>query len=237
MLNQRFVLVSCLAMLASWALPATPQNAPESDEEHLRYTINWPSGLSLGEGTMRARRLPDPPNAREYSLVLDAAIPGVIIRDEYTARATAGFCSLQFEKNSVHGPRKASEKSVFDFERNVLTRTTTGGGGKSEISTAPCAKDALTFIYFLRREVAQGRVPTSQTVYFGAAYQMRMAYANTQQVTAGGERVEADRFTAKVKGPASETSFEIWLSRDPARTPVMIRVPFAMGTFSMELVR
>ena len=219
------------------ALPAASQNAPDGEEEHLRYTVNWPSGLSLGEGTMRVRRLQEPPNAREYSLVLDAAIPGVTIRDEYTARATAGFCSLQFEKKSVHGPRKASEQSIFDAERNVMTRTTSGGGGKSEVSTAACAKDALTFLYFLRREVAQGRVPTSQTVYFGAAYQMRIAYASTGQITAGGERVEADRFTLALKGPASETNFEIWLARDPARTPVMIRVPFAMGTFSMELVR
>jgi hypothetical protein len=48
---------------------------------------------------------------------------------------------------------------------------------------------------------------------------------------------QADRFSARVKGPASEHSIEIYFARDPARTPVLVRVPFPLGIFSMELVR
>jgi hypothetical protein len=224
-----------LAFLIPLSLAA--QSAPEPDDETLRYTVNWPSGLSLGEGTLQTRRVQDPAGAKQYTLVLDAAIPGITIRDEYTSRATAALCSLEFEKKSVHGPRKASEKSTFDSERRVLVRVTAGGGGKSEIPIAACAKDALTFLQFLRRELAQGRLPGSQTIYFGAAYQIRLTYAGAQSIVLGSERFESDRLTAAVKGPASESSFEIWFARDPARTPLVIKAPFALGTFSMELVR
>jgi hypothetical protein len=226
---------SRVLILALAAAGMMGQTAAEGDEENLRYNVNWPSGLSLGEGSMRTRRLED--GSREYSLVLDAAIPGVPIRDEYTARATQAMCSVEFEKKSVHGPRKASEKSAFDAGRNVMVRTTSAGGGKSEVPIAPCAKDALTFLHFLRREIGRGNLPSPQTTYFGAAYQIRVTYMGAQQVTVDGARVEADRIAAAVKGPASENSFEIFLGRDQARTPVLIKVPFALGTFSMELVR
>jgi hypothetical protein len=80
-------------------------------------------------------------------------------------------------------------------------------------------------------------VPAAQTIYFGAAYQIRLTYAGMQQIVVGSERLDADRMTASVKGPASETNFEMWFARDATRTPLMIKVPFSMGTFSMELVR
>ena len=38
------------------ALPLKPANAPSFSNEHLRYSINWPSGLSLGEGQLVASR-------------------------------------------------------------------------------------------------------------------------------------------------------------------------------------
>jgi hypothetical protein len=47
----------------------------------------------------------------------------------------------------------------------------------------------------------------------------------------------ADRLIVTVKGPASEMSFEIFFARDPARTPVIIRVPLSPGMFSLELAR
>jgi hypothetical protein len=40
-----------------------------------------------------------------------------------------------------------------------------------------------------------------------------------------------------VKGPKSDFSFEVFFARDPARTPMQIRIPLALGTFTAELVR
>ena len=50
------------------------QGFPQADET-LNYTVNWPSGLSLGEGRLEAKK-----NAAgwEFDLQLDAAVPGAV---------------------------------------------------------------------------------------------------------------------------------------------------------------
>jgi hypothetical protein len=40
-----------------------------------------------------------------------------------------------------------------------------------------------------------------------------------------------------LKGPATDTTFEIFFAKDTTRTPLLVRVPLALATFSMELVR
>lgn len=203
-------------------------------QESLHYSINWPSGLSLGEATLTGTSTPGGGN---FSLVLEAAVPGFPIRDEYASKTDAQFCSTQFTKSFVHGTRKAAETSEFDTARSVVVRRTEKGG-KSEMPFAgPCPKDALAFLFFVREELKAGRLPGAQTIYFGAAYQLRLQYAGADSITLNGKREECDRLSASVKGPASELGFEILFGRDAARTPLAVRVPFAMGTFSMELIR
>jgi hypothetical protein len=74
-------------------------------------------------------------------------------------------------------------------------------------------------------------------VFFGAPYEIRVEFMGTQKIPLGESQVEADRVTAAVKGPSSEISFEVFFLKDRTRTPVLVRVPLALGTFSMELVR
>ncbi|MGH9674048.1 MAG: DUF3108 domain-containing protein [Bryobacteraceae bacterium] len=214
--------------------------APKLRDETLNYTVNWPSGLSLGEGQMRARRVPAEGGQSErwdFRLTLDASIPGFQVAERYRAIATPSLCSLELEKNTIRGKRKTVETSTFDAERNIMVRTTGGGGGRSETPIPACARDALTFLYHLRMEMAQGRIPPAQKVFFGAAYDVRVQFGGVQRVPVGEETVEADRFQVSFKGPASEMTFELALARDEARTPLIVKVPLAMGSFSMELAR
>ncbi len=204
--------------------------------ETLRYSVNWPSGLSLGEAEFTAQRA-EPAGNWELAFQLDAAVPGFQASDRIRSVAGAGFCSLESEKNFTHGKRKAAERTVFDQQRGQAVRTTLAGGGKSELPLSACAKDALAFLYFLRAELAQGRVPSAQNVYFGAPYRVRLDYAGTQNLRVGDSRAEADRIVVSLKGPASETTFEIFFARDAVRTPLVIKAPLPLGTFSMELVR
>ncbi len=218
-------------MLALFLLLASFLGAQQ--RENLTYSINWPSGLSLGEGSMTAVA-----NGHQwdFGLTLEAAIPGFPLRDAYRSRAANdALCSVSFEKSSTHGTRIASEKLLFDSAAKTVRRET-DKGGKSEASTGDCARDALAFLFYARKELANGHIPAPQTVYFGAAYQVSFKHAGIHQVRQGDVRVEADKFAVSLKGPASLTNFEVSFARDAARTPLVIRSQFAMGSFSMELV-
>ena len=219
--------------------PATFGGGFPVSDESLSYTVNWPTGLSLGEGRMTASHSPatsNSPDRWNFQLTLDAAIPGFAVSDRYRSSASGGFCSTSIEKESTHGLRKSQEKTVVDAARRIAERSTPGGG-KSEVSVPDCARDALTFVYYLRRELSQGRIPPPDTVLFGAKYQVRLEYTGPQMVTVNGKKAEGDRVIAHLKGPASDQTIELFFARDPARSPLVIRVPFSLGTFSMELVR
>ncbi|HYZ84373.1 MAG TPA: DUF3108 domain-containing protein [Bryobacteraceae bacterium] len=201
--------------------------------ETLRYSVNWPSGLSLGEATLSS-------SASEavytLSFALDASIPGLVIQERASAKATPNYCSLELQKSFVRGNRKANETTTFDLEARKVTRKTKDGGS-SEVSTSQCARDAITYLYFLRRELAAGRLPLDQKVYYGHGYDVHVQFAGVQKVPLESELVEAERVLLTIKGASSENTAEILFAKDPKRTPLIIRVPFVLGKFSMELQR
>jgi hypothetical protein len=210
------------------------QPAPAFHGESLNYNLNWPSGLSLGEAQIGASRAA--PGKWEFLLKLDASLPAFPIVDRYRSVAENDFCSVELEKETQHGARKGKEKTTFDSQSGTATRTTVNGG-KSEFKIPACARDAVAFLYHLRRELASGRIPPAQTVYFGAAYNVRFEYGGVQNVRVGEERIEADRVKVTVKGPAASHGFEVFFQRDALRTPVLARIPAALGIFSLELAR
>jgi hypothetical protein len=189
--------------------------------EQLRYAVKLPTGFVLGDGLLSATR---EGADHLFHLSIDASFPGFPIRDQFSSRASGTLCSLRFEKDSTHGPRTAREVSTFDWARGVVVRQTVGGG-KSESAAPACARDVLTFLFLLRRELAEGRLPPPQMVFFGAQYDIRIA------------RLGPNRVSATLKGPASENVLDIQFADDAARTPVLIQVPVSFGTFTMELVR
>lgn len=233
------LLISALSafILQAPALRAASLTGFPFANEDLNYSVNWPSGLSLGEGHMRARQTGSAAAPKwDFNLSLEAAIPGFPILDRYSSIATGDLCAIQFDRIYSHGPRKSNERSVIDRRSGTATRTT-AGGGKSDSPVSDCVKDALTFLYYARRELGQGKVPPSQTVLFGAAYQARMEYTGAQTIPVNEVPTQADRLVCNFKGPASDLKFEIFFARDAARTPLVIRAPFSIGTFSMELLR
>ena len=104
--------------------------ASAQQKETLSYSINWPSGLSLGEGSITAV---ESGHYWDLALKLEATIPGFPIRDEFRSRVADGLCSVTFEKESTHGSRVAAEKSTFDATSKMMRRETSKGG-KSELT-------------------------------------------------------------------------------------------------------
>jgi hypothetical protein len=209
------------------------------EDETLRFNVNWPSGLSLGEAELAATRQKAEAEGERFELRfrLDASIPSFHVADRYRSVTAGELCSTEFEKEVEHGTKKARELTTFDSGGGTATRETLGGGGKSEIQVRACARDALAFLYHVRSELASGRIPPQQDVLFGASYNIRLEYLGRQAVRVGGATTEADRMQVNVKGTASDTAFEIYFALDAVRTPVLARVPLPMGTFTLELVR
>ena len=83
-----FPAVHALVLLAYAA--AYGGGFPASDET-LSYTVNWPTGLSLGEGRMTASHsaaTKDTPDRWEFRLALDAAVPVRDVTEDVLATLT-----------------------------------------------------------------------------------------------------------------------------------------------------
>jgi hypothetical protein len=213
------------------AAGAGPEGFPFTNET-LTYAVKWPSGLSLGEAKLSAANTA---GQWTFDLIMDASVPGYTVKDSYHSIAAANLCSLEFGRETSHGVKKANEKTSFSGTKAVRQ---TVGGGKTEISIPACGHDALTFLYYARRELGQGKVPVAQTILFGADYQLRMDYAGPKVISVGNSPAQADHVLGTVSNRTSELyKFEIFFARDAARTPLLVSVPFPLGAISMELIR
>jgi len=234
------VAVSCaLAATPPASVPSAPA-APAAEQLH--YVINWPSGLGLGEASLTFRSAPataDRPARVEGDLKIDASVPGFQVADHYQSTAGANFCSASFDKVMNHGTHRANESLQFDQQHGTVVRESLAAAPIrvpiSAVRTSSCAKDALTYVAYVRQELADGRLPAQQTVYFGAAYQIKLNYRGAETVQVSGAPVAADHVDVQVHGPGSDVNFTAFFARDAARTPVLFRVPLQNGIFSMEL--
>jgi hypothetical protein len=201
-------------------------------EETFRYEVKWPSGLGLGEGQMKATK--DGPNwILEFQV--EASVPGFRVMDRYKSTVDDKFCTQAFEKEFEHGTRKGKETTTFAGGK--ATRVTANGGGKSEFDVPGCARDALAYLFFVREEVARGRIPGPQKLYFGSGYDVRMTFGGAESIKVSESPLESDKLKVTVATVNGKVELELFLARDEARSPALVRVPFAMGNFSMEWVR
>jgi hypothetical protein len=227
-----FVTIASPFLLAALALVAAPVGESTLPNETLRYSVNWPTGVSLGEATLTAS---SSESRMQFQFDLDAGVPGFTVSDRFRSAASGSFCSAEFEKTTSHGSKKVDDKETFDPNTGTVTRGS--GAGQSEINANTCGKDALAFLYFLRRELSQGRVPPRQTVFYGAPYELRLESAGTENVKIANKPVDTDHLKASLDGPSSSIKFDLFFLQDKARTLALVRVPLALGTFSMELAK
>jgi hypothetical protein len=229
-----FFLIFTAAFLVNSA--AFSQTGYPFQNETLRYSLNWPSGLSLGDATFTAHKSEA---GWSFDVSIDAAIPGFPIADKYHSAVTPQICSTELDRTITHGGKKTREKTAFDQDKRKAHRHTVlpANGGESDLDIPSCARDAVAFIYYMRQEMGQGRVAPQQQVYLGSAYNVRLEYTGAQTINSGERPAVTDHLVAYVKGPKSDFNFEIFFARDPARTPLLVKVPLSVGTLSLELVR
>jgi hypothetical protein len=231
------LLVVTLLFIPQFIHAGEPLTGFPFQNETLRYNINWPSGLSLGEAVMTAHKAEA--GGWNFEASFNVGVPGFPLADKFKSSMTSDYCSVELDRDFSHGSRKSTETTKFDQKSGRALRQTMFplGGGKTDLDIPSCAKDALAFQYFARKELGQGRVPPAGKVFFGGAYQLTMTYTGAMNITIADKQSVTDHVNVNVKGPSSSFTFEVFYARDAARTPLMVKIPVAMGTISLELAR
>ena len=159
------------------------------------------------------------------------------IDDAFRSITDASACSTQFEKHIRHGSKRAHESLRFgsnSVERTNLVSESFERPGTSPVSG--CAYDALAFLYYLRKDLADGRIAPPGRVFFGAGYEVELEYAQTRRLFWAGQRRLTDEIRVSVRGPASKHEFSVYFGRDEARTPLLIHAEFEGTLFTMQLL-
>ena len=232
------LLVMLLMACAPLVLAADQLTGFPFQNETLHYRVKLPGGGSLGDVTLTAHKADG--GGWDFDMSATVGVPVVPISDTYKSTGSgADLCSVSLRRSISHGTKTVVEKTEFDQQTNQAQRQTVvpAGGGKSAFSIPNCGRDALTFLYFARREMGQGRVAPAGTVFFGSGYEVKMVYTGAMDVPVAGKAVVTDHVNVSVKGPASDFTFEIFYLRDAARTPQEVKIPVSVGTVTLELVR
>ena len=233
-------LIRRLLQIGIAALPlaavAAAQTGFPFQNESLHYEINWPSGLGIGIADFTAQKTAA---GWDFRMNVSGGIPGFNVMDQFHSSASAELCSTAFERDLSQGRRKSRERTTFDQKTGRAHRATLfpEGGGESDFDIASCARDVLTFVYFERHELGQGRVPPPQQIYYGGPRSVRIEYVGTQTITVGGKPTVTDHLLVHLKGSAWGLDLDMFFARDAARTPLSIKVPLRAGAFTLELVR
>ncbi len=202
--------------------------------EFLQFSLDWPSGLSAGVAEFEARFL-DP--GWRFEATVRASHPKLEIDDRFISETDGQLCSQRFEKHIRHGNRRASE--LLRFSGDTVERTNLERAGEERPGTARagnCARDALAFVYFLRSELAAGRIPAEGTVHFGAGYGVRLEHAQERWLVWEGERQLVDEVHVSVSGPQAAHAVSAFFGRTEGRQPLLFRMTLDETGFTMRLL-
>src|SRR5579863_5701175 len=68
--------------------------------ESLRYSMNWQSGLSVGDGALAARKTG---GGWDFEASVNAGVPGFAVNDKIRSSATQSLCSSELDRDFNHG--------------------------------------------------------------------------------------------------------------------------------------
>jgi Protein of unknown function (DUF3108) len=219
----------------SIAQSASSSWPPIVSGERLTFNLLWPSGLDLGEAFLEASKA-----GQEIHLKATVAAELPQHRIGYTLDSITDeqFCSVRASETLQEGADMRETSYEFDQEQHVVRRSR--DGETTEHPIPPCARDPLALLYHFRRQLALGQVPIGTPEAVGAFfldgdYSVRYEAITPETVGPGSNQWEGDRFFITAGGADGEHRFEMWVRPDNLRTPVAIRIPFPLATFTAEL--
>lgn len=205
--------------------------APFDGGERLVYRLFWPSGIPLGEAVFEVTAQGD---ELHFEATIEARLPQYRFNSTFSAVAEReGLCSLQFHQKIEEGKKTSEESMEFDQKAHRVQRIQ---GRNTTTATVPeCARDPLTFLYYVRSRAAAGQPVESSRIHYGKDIALELDRNGTATVRVGGAQKQGEKLEVRFPARDGERTVEVWLSSDPARTPILFTVPTTLADFRAEL--
>ena len=225
-----WLLLACPAVLmaqsasSSWPVLAAG--------EKLEYNLRWPSGITLGEATLKATHTG---NQMFLEATVDADIPQYHALYTFSSVTDEQFCSQQFRMVLHEGKRIVNDTFEFDQNNHQVHRVRNGRSTTASLSDTDCARDPLALIYYFRQQLALGKLPpgASGVLYLGEAYTVHYDAAAPGPAS-GSKAPQGELFNIRVDAP-NAPNLEVSIRNDPQRVPISLRIAFSLGTLSADL--
>jgi hypothetical protein len=199
--------------------------------ERLVYRLLWPSGIPLGEAVFEVSPQGD---ELHFRATLEARLPQYRFNTAFSAVAVReGLCSLQFHQKIEQGKETSEESLEFDQKAHRVRRIQ---GRNITTATIPeCARDPLTFLYYVRSRAAAGESVESGRIHYGKDIALQLAQGGTAAVEVGGVPKQGEKLAVRFPARNGERTVEVWFSSDSLRTPIQFTVPTTLADFRAEL--
>jgi hypothetical protein len=239
---------ACLALFT--AATSLPQSKPANDpsaavasQETLVYSIQW---RLIDAGVARLEQEP-----KRSKLHLESS--GLVSKlfkldDNYDLEMQGDFCATSTTLNAMERSRHRETKVIYDYSKgkasyvekdlikNSVTKT-------AEVEIPPCTHDIVGALYKLRTlKLEPGQSMQIEISDGKKSVSARIEAQQNEQIKTTAGTFNAIRYEAFVFGGVLFTrkaQLLIWISDDPRRLPVQIRVrlSFPIGTINLELER
>lgn len=218
--------------IAIMLLPALlqAQKLPWTDGEKLELDIFWPSGVAMGEATLEAK------SAKDNVLLtanVEVALPQGRILYRFSSTTSPELCSREFHQSVERSGKFWEEITRFNSETG--TAAVSRDGRTRDVPAGKCARDPLAYLYYYRVQAAAGKKPAGDSLFLTGPLQLRVQAAAKESIKINHVERQAERY--QISYPMEEGSgmIELWLDGSPRQTPVAVRVPLPLATFSAEL--
>ncbi len=250
--------LACACLALSTIPSSLPQSKPAASdpgvfpsEETLVYDIQWRL-IDAGDArlSLQPKRSSGPP---EWESKLHIESAGLVSRlykldDSYDLEMEGDFCAVSTTLEAKERSRHHETKVTYDYahgkavyvERDVVKGAVLKN---AEVDIQPCTRDIIGALYKLRTL----RLEPGQSTQLGLSDGKKFASARIEaqqkeQIKTAAGTFNTTRYEAFVFGGVLYTrkaQLLIWISDDPRRLPVQIRVRmnFPIGTVTLELVK
>ena len=223
-----------LPLLILFPAASEAQKYPWPEGELLTFDIYWPSGVALGEATLTAKSVKD---VLFFAASVEVALPQGRILYKFSSSADAALCSREFRQSVQRSGKFWEEISKFDALSSKVQ--VSRDGHTREFSAGKCERDPLTYLYYLRTRAVAGPRPASDTLLLTGPLKLQLSAHTGENVKINRTERHGDRYVIhyppSARSGVSAGPFELWLDGTIKQTPIAVRLPLPLATFSAEL--